>query len=222
MSARGARGMRQRAIALVLALTLPVALLAPVVAFGGPSEPKGSKSAPKEAGEKADHYDADNVTAISQYIETVAKGTERYVAKDYTAAIDTFKKAIQLNPRSPLASYLLAETYLTQSNLGEAEAAIAQAYEGDAKDPAVRSHVLFLRATLFERQKKWEDAKTAWQAYTEFAAKFSDAGTFPQTGAERVRVIQKLVELDKAYVAVRERIAAEKADAGKPATPAKK
>lgn len=205
---------------LALALVLPAALLVPLAAFGDPKTP--AKAAPAKSGEEK--YDADNITAISQYMETVAKGTERFLAKDTTGAIDTFRKAMQLSPRQPLAPYLLAEAYLTQNNLGEADAAIAQAYEGDTKDVATRSHVLFLRAVVYERQKKWEEAKTAWQAYTEHAAKVADAGAFPQTGAERVRAIVKVAELDKAYAGVRERIAAEKAekaDAGK-ASPAKK
>ncbi|HVH41906.1 MAG TPA: tetratricopeptide repeat protein [Labilithrix sp.] len=208
-----AAGSRPKALSLMLALAVPAIALVPLAASG---EPK-PKVAAKDAGQadKAEKYDPDNVTAISQYMETVVKGTERYVAKDHTAAIDTYKKAIQLSPRNPLAHYLLAEAYLAANNLGEADAAIAQAYEADSKTATVRSHVLFLRAAIFERQKKWDDAKVAWQAYTEHAAKSGDAGVFPQTGAERVRAIQKVVELEKAYVAVRERIAAEKADAGK-------
>ena len=85
----------------------------------------------------------------------------------------------------------------------------------------------FLRADIAERQKKWDQAKLAWQAYTEHAAKMgADAGAFPQTGAERLKAIQKVMDLEKAYAPVRERIAAEKADAGKSAPsatpPAKK
>lgn len=214
-----------RMLGLIVALAVPAALFAPLVASGDTRpKPAANKDGGQPAtGERSDKYDADNIIGISQYMETVAKGIERFVAKDTTTAIDTFKKAMQLNPRAPLAPYLLAEAYLSQNNLGEADAAIAQAYEADSKDAAIRSHVLFVRATLLERQKKWDDAKSAWQAYTEHAAKHVDAGTFPQTGAERVKAILKVTELDKAYVAVRERIAAEKADAGKGAsTPAKK
>jgi tetratricopeptide (TPR) repeat protein len=150
-------------------------------------------------------------------METIAKGNERFAAKDQTGAIDIYKKAIQLSPRNPLGHYLLAEAYLAAGNVPEAEAAIQMAYEGDSKNAAVRAHVLFVRADIFERQKKWEEAKAAWQAYIEHAAKLSDAGGYPQTGAERVKALQKVVDLETAYAAVRERIAAEKADAGKDA-----
>lgn len=169
----------------------------------------------------AEKYDPDNVVAISQYMELVAKGMALFTAKDPTGAIDTFKKAHLLAPRNPLASYLLAETYASQGNYGEAEAAIAQGLEpNDAKTPPiVRSHLLFLAADVAERQKKWPEAKAAWQAYAEHAPKV-DGGAFPATAAERMKIAERAAERAKVYAAVRERIANEK-DAGKPPAPKK-
>lgn len=214
-----ARGARSKAFSLILAVAVPAIALVPLVATGEP-KPKSAKPAAKEA-DHADKHDPDNITAISQYMETIAKGNERFVAKDHTTAIDTYKKAIQLSPRNPLAHLLLTEAYLATGNLGEAEAAIQQAYEADSKNATLRGHVLLARADVFERQKKWDQAKLAWQAYTEHASKLgADAGGYPQTGAERLKAIQKMLDLDKAYAVVRERIAAEKADAGK--SPSKK
>jgi Tfp pilus assembly protein PilF len=141
-----------------------------------------------------------------------------YAAKDTTGAIDTFKKAIQLAPRNPYGHYLLAEAYAGTGNLGEAEAAIQQAVElHDPKAHLVRAHVLFLAAQIAERQKKWEQAKAGWQAYNEHVAKMGpDSGAHHASGIERMKALQRVVDLDKAYGPVRERIAAEKADAGKP------
>lgn len=210
---------RSKAFHLLLALAFPAALVAPLaLAAEPPAKPA------KPAGEKK--YDPENVTAISRYMETVVKGTELFKDKDTTGAIDTYKKAVQLNPRHPAAYLLLSDAYLSTGNVGEAEAAIEQAYEGDTKDALLRAHVLFVRADLLERQKKLAEAKTAWQAYTEHAAKLGDAGVSLQTGAERVKAIQKVLEMEKAYAAVRERIAAEKAAAAasasaKPAAPKK-
>jgi predicted Zn-dependent protease len=201
--------------AVALALAVPLVALAPIAASGQPAKPV-EKPRPPE-GASPDRYDPDNVVAISQYMETLVKGTERFMAKDQTAAVDTFKKAVQLNPKHPLAHYLLAEAYLHANNLGEAEAAIAQAAEtADPKNAGLRSRVLFLVADVQERQKKWEQAKVAWQAYAEHAARFSDAG-HPQTSAERIKAIQRVLDGEKAYAAVRDRIAAERssADAGK-------
>jgi tetratricopeptide (TPR) repeat protein len=210
-----ARRSRSRVLGVVLAFVVPIVALVPVVAFG---EPK-PKPAAKPVQEKSEKNDPDNIVAISQYMELVVKGNERYVAKDYTNATDAFRKAIQLSPKNALAHYLLAEAYLGTGNLGEAEPEILLAQENaDARNPVLRARVLFVVADLFERQKKWEQAKTAWQAYAEQAAKFSgDGGTFPQSSAERLKAIQKVLEMEKAYAGVRERIAADKFDAGKPA-----
>ena len=113
---------------------------------------------------------------------------------------------------------LLSEAYLPTGNLGDAEAAIQQAYEVDSKNATLRGHVLLVGADVFERQKKWDQAKLAWQAYAEHASKLgADAGVYPQTGAERLKAIRRSSISTRRYAVVRERIAAEKADAGKSA-----
>ena len=203
---------------LALALILPAMLLVPLVAFGEGPDPAPKKKVMPSAGDVK--YDPEDVVAISQFMETVAKGNERYVAKDYTAAIDTFKKAVQLAPKNALGPYLLAEAYLANGNMSEAEAAIASAVDlaepKKAEKAETKARVLFLRADIFERQKKWPEAKTAWQAYVDVAGKVTgDAGVYPATGAERIRAIQKVIDLEAKYVGVRKRIAADKADAGK-------
>ena len=203
----------RRSFGVVLALAIPAIAFAPLAASGEPPKKPA-------AGERSDRYDPENITAISQYMELIVKGNERFFAKDYTVAIDTYRKAVQLSPKQPLAHYLLAEAYLQANNVGEAEAAITQALEvSDAtKNPPLRARVLFVRADLYEREKQWDKAKLAWQAYAEHTGRFADAG-FPNTAVERLKAIQKMLDLDKAYVAVRERIAAEKADGGKAAPP---
>jgi tetratricopeptide (TPR) repeat protein len=198
-----------------------MALAVPAVSFVLASEDasgdqKKPAKAPQQPGDQ--RYDPENITAISQYLDTVAKGNERFQAKDLTGAIDHYKKAVQLSPRHPLGHYLLGEAYVMNNNLAEAEAALLAAQEAsDAKSPTLRAHVLFAVADVYERQKKWDQAKTAWQAYSDYAGK-TDAGAFPTSAAERMKAIQKVIDLEKAYVAVRARIAAEKdggADGGK-------
>jgi tetratricopeptide (TPR) repeat protein len=221
-----------RALALALAagsMTLGVALVAQD-ASGQKSAPAAAAKPKAAAPDAGDRYDPDNITAISQFMETAVKGTEKYNAKDYPGAIDIFKKAIQLNPRQPLGPYLLGEAYLATANLAEAEAAFKTAEDlNDPKQPLVRSHVLFALADCYEREQKWAEARSAWQAYNDHAAKLGpDGGAYPQSGAARIKAIDDALKQDKAYEIVRQRIAAEKADAGapadagKPAAPAKK
>ena len=208
---------RGRVFALALgvgAMMLGVALLPGEAAGQKPSPGKPAPQQP-DAGER---HDPENVTALSQLMETLGKGTERYMAKDYPGAIDVYKKAIQLNPRHPLGPYLLGEAYLATNNLGEAEAAFKAAEElNDPKLQLVRSHVLFAVADVYERQKKWEQARAAWQVYTEHTSRLGpDGGGHAQSGAARMKAIDDWLKLDKQYEVVRQRIAAERSDAGAP------
>lgn len=200
----------------VLALAIPAAVLLPLAASGRAAPPKAgpAKTAPANAKSQADagdRHDPDNVTGISQFMETLVQGNAKYGAKDYPGAIDLYKRAIQLNPRSPLGPYMLGEAHLAMGNVSEAEAAFRQAEErSDSKDPALRSRVLFVVADVLERQKKWEPARAAWQKYAEHAAKFADAGAFPESAKKRLEVLDAAIDREKKYAEVRARIAAEK------------
>lgn len=206
--------MRNRVFAGLLALGIPGVILVPVAAIA--DKPNTS---PADGG--ATHYDPDNVSAISKFMESIVQGNTAFSAKDYTGAIDTYKRAIAFNPRNPLGPYLLGEAYLATGNLGEAEAAFKQAEElSDSKDPVLRSHVLFVVADVYEREKKWDKARDAWVKYNEHAKKVgADSGVFPSSGAARLKVIEDWLKLEKSYQGVRERILAErnagKGDAGK-------
>jgi tetratricopeptide (TPR) repeat protein len=206
---------RPRNVAFVVALSLGIASLVTTALGDGPTK----APPPKKGADAGERFDPDNITAISQYMKTLLEGNERYAAKDYAGAIDIYRRAIVLNPRSPLGHYLLGEGQLAAGNVGEAEAAFLAAQEAsDSRNPALRSHVLFAVADVYERQKKWSEAQRAWQVYSEHAGKYGDAGLHPATGAERLKVLDKVLSMEKAYVEVRARIAAEKdggADAGK-------
>ena len=221
---------RFRVLAVVVGATsIAVGLgLAPSDAAGDPPRPSApqarrSASAP-DAGEK---HDPENVTSLSPFMVLVGKGNELYAAKEFAGAIDVYKKAIQLSPKNPLGPYLLGEGYLATNSLSEAEAAFKAAAEiNDAKTPPpIRSHVLFAVADCYEREKKWEQARVAWQTYTDHAAKLgADSGAHPLSGVARLKALDDWLTLEKQSEQVRQRIAAEKADAAPDAAkpPAKK
>lgn len=186
-----------------------IALSAAVASLGTAAFGDGKKEPPKK--DAAERFDPDNVTAISQFMKTLVEGNAKYAAKDYAGAVDLYRRAIKLSPRNPLGHYLLGEGQLAAGNLGEAEAAFLAAQEvSDSRNPALRSKVLFAVADVYERQKKWPEAQKAWQAYVEHANKYADAGTHPASGAERLKAVEKILELEKSYADVRARIAAEK------------
>jgi tetratricopeptide (TPR) repeat protein len=176
------------------------------------SKASSASSSPAAQGPKRD---PDNIAGLSMFMEGTLKGNAQYLAKDYQGAIDTYRQAMTLAPKNPLGPYLLGEAQLATNNLPEAEASFAQAESlSDNRDPQLRSHILFCVANVKELRKKTEEAKAAWQSYSEHASKFTDAGGFPQTGTARIQVIDDLVKLNKAYEIVRQRIAAEKTDGG--------
>jgi tetratricopeptide (TPR) repeat protein len=186
-----------------LPLLLVAALLAAAPAI---ADEKPSKKAPAAA----DRHDPDNVRGLSAYIEALNKGVAKYIAKDYPGALDLFRAAIPLAPKNALGHYFIAETQIATGNLPDAEATLKQAEAlTDDKNAGLRAKVLFVTADTKERLKKWDEAKAAWQAYVEYAQKHADVA-FAQSGTSRIQALDDMLKQEKAYVAVRERIAAEK------------
>ena len=92
----------------------------------------------------------------------------------------------------------------------------------DDRDPNVRGKLLFLTADMKEREKKWDEAKTAWKDYGDYSAKHGDAGMSPATPPARIQAIDEMIKQDRAYDVVRQRILDELRDAGPPAVDASK
>jgi hypothetical protein len=103
---------------------------------------------------------------------------------------------------------LIGEAQLAAGNIAEAEAAWNRALlESSEKDPAVRGRILFVIADLKERQWKWEDAKVAWQVYSDWARSVPSESAFPASALSRRQVIDVMLRQDKNYEIVRRRIA---------------
>ena len=194
-------------------LGAPALVLLPLAAAWGDDAPAAKPAS--DAG--VTRRDPDNKTALAEWMERCIKGNAKYLAKDIPGAIDLYKQAIQLAPKKPLPHYLLAEAQLGAGNLPEAEAALGDAEQtSDDRDPNVRGKILFVLADVKEREKKWDDAKTAWKTYGDYAAKHLDAGMTPATPPARVQAIDDMLKQDKAYDLVRQRIADEGKDSAQP------
>jgi tetratricopeptide (TPR) repeat protein len=186
-------------------LTLAVALGAtPAMADGasgaGASKKKNSDdSATTDSGDKSGFKDG------------VADGSAKYAAGDYPGAVAAFQKAVEAAPKNPLGHYFLGEAQLKAGNLTEAEAAWNRAsLAATEKDAALRAKILFCLADLKERQKKWDDARAAWQVYLDWGAKYPEAKAYAGSGTSRQGMIDAAQKQDKAYDVVRQRIAATK------------
>jgi tetratricopeptide (TPR) repeat protein len=193
-------------VALALALAVPSLAFAPLgLAADRAKTPAASKA---DGGAPQDGSD---------FSAAINAGSVKYVAKDYPGAIELYQKATQLQPRNPLGYYMLGEAQLGAGSLPETEKAWLQADQViDNGPPGVKEKVLFVLADLRELQKRWDDAKAAWQRYADFCAKNPDLPAFPDSATARIKAIDDMQKQDKAYEIVRQRIKDEKSDAGAP------
>jgi tetratricopeptide (TPR) repeat protein len=182
------------ALLLLLAPALALSpLLAPMVARG---------DGPKKSG------DAAASASNREYATDLSQGNAKYVARDFDAAIALYRKAIEVSPNLPSGHYLLGEAQLAAGHLDEAEASWGRALGASDKDPSLHAKVLFVLADLKERQRKWDDAKAAWQAYLDWADRHPNASAFPPSALSRQQVLDAVIKQDKSYEVVRQRIAA--------------
>jgi tetratricopeptide (TPR) repeat protein len=159
--------------------------------------------------------DPDNKKGISPYMEMVVKGNAAFMARDIPGAITTFQDAIKLKPEEMLAFYRLGEAELEAGKIDDAdktwESALSkkcsQGCEAPMSPDTLKAKVLFNIASLRERQQKWDVAKDAWQSYAAFLQGNPKAHGFPATAAERIKQIDRRVQLEVDYGKVKQRIA---------------
>jgi tetratricopeptide (TPR) repeat protein len=177
---------------------------------GGASGTGGTKATSKK--DAADATPAPPKNAPSkEYVKLCEAGNAKYAGRDFAGAIEQYRKAIELTPKHALAFYFMGEAQLASGNLTEADAAWTRAsLESNEQDPALRARVLFVVADLREREKRWDDAKAAWQVYLDWATKYPTSNAFASTAQSRLQVIDTMLKQDKAYDVVRERIASTK------------
>jgi tetratricopeptide (TPR) repeat protein len=208
---------RSRLARLVPALLLVPAHVLALALAAGPALAEGKN--------KPDTESAEASGGGAKYREACKDGNTKYAARDFVGAIAAYQKAIEIDPNNALGHYFLGEAQLAAGNLIEAEAAWNRAsLAATDKEAPLRARVLFVLADLKERQKKWDEAKAAWQVYLDWATKFPRAGAFPGSAQSRQQVLEAMQKQDRAYAVVRQRIADTKSggvfsDLSKPAPP---
>jgi tetratricopeptide (TPR) repeat protein len=187
-------------------IVLPLAAASPLSAWAD-----GGKGASKKKDDSAADAPAAAAKPSKEYVKLCEGGNAKYAGRDFAGAIDEYRKAIELTPKQGLAYYLMGEAQLAAGNLAEADAAWNRAsLESGDQDPALHARVLFVIADIRERQKRWDDAKAAWQVYLDWGAKYPNANVVTASGQSRQQVIDTMMKQDKAYDVVRERINATK------------
>ncbi len=174
------------------------------------------RNAPKAAGTAQKVYDPDNVRGISHAMESHLVGIEKYRARDYAGALETFKAGITLNPKLVIGYLLAAEACVALNKLEDADNFVNQAEPlTDDRNAEMRSKTLYAIADIKERRRHTADAEGAWKVYAQYVAQHPDAGAHPLTAQTRLSYLGDLLKLEQAYVGVRERIAREKLDGGR-------
>lgn len=186
---------------------LMVTTCAGIVALVDPSADAAGKK--KDGAAFHPDHDPNNITGLSEAVEIVSQGNKKFEDKDVQGAIDAYRRAIALAPKNPLGHYFLGVGLLAAGNPQEAEISFNQAVSVGESNPGVKARALFALADLKERQKKWEEAKAAWQTYADYVTKHSDAG-YAESGQTKMLAVDEMLKQDKAYDVVRERIAADK------------
>jgi tetratricopeptide (TPR) repeat protein len=169
--------------------------------------------------------DPDNHRGISPYMELVVKGQASFTARDLPGAISAFQDAIKLKPDEVLAFYRLGEAEQESGKLDDAEKAweaalskkCSQGCDAQNTPDNLKAKVMFALASLRERQQKWPAAKEAWQAYAAFLEGNPKVHGFPATAADRIKQVDRRVQLEADYGKVKQRIASRIAEKEKEA-----
>lgn len=155
------------------------------------------------------------------YVRKVREGVEAVVASNLDAGIAAFEEAIRIDPTFPEAHYYLGEA---QRMKGELEAAVVS-FRNAAQRAAQQADLLFqarslhaVAQTLEQIPEKAEEARLAWNEAMSFGtARRQVYG--PEIAQGRMQIIEALQTQERAYVAVRERIAARAAQQATPNRP---
>lgn len=180
-------------------------LFSPTALAQGKAEKKPAAAAPK-AGAGEVKRDPQGIVGISPFWESLKKGDDLYVARDFDGAIASFKEAITKEPQNAMGHYRIGEAHLAKNELSEAEASWVAALRYVGSDKSLKGKILFVLADLRERQKSLDDATDRWNAYSEFAKQNPDAKTYPASAEERKKRIAAWKEMQVQYAAVRKRI----------------
>jgi tetratricopeptide (TPR) repeat protein len=170
--------------------------------------------------------DPENRKGLSPYMELVLKGDASFVARDVPGAIAAYQDAIKMKPDELIAFYRLGEAEQDSGKLDDAdkawEAALGrkchQGCDRHNTHENMRAKVLFAIAGLRERQHNWPAAKEAWESYSAFVKENPNVSGYPATAIDRIKQVDRRVQLEADYGKVKERIAARVAEKEREAT----
>jgi len=174
-------------------LTTACALLAGLLCAAGAASAKGT-----DAGDKPH---APPEAAI------IAHGNEVYLLKDYEKALDLYREAAAQNPKKPQAHYFIGCAQRALKRYDEAVESFKTAYLLSVDDEWAKGIASYNIALTYEAAGRLDEAAGAWDDFIKFAGAKKKLAALVEDARERAKAIDRVAALEKAYVAVRERIA---------------
>jgi tetratricopeptide (TPR) repeat protein len=150
--------------------------------------------------------DPEGIKGISPFWEALKAGDNAYIARDFDAAVEAYRKAITAEPRNPTGHLRMGEAQVAKGDMEEGEKSYTAASRFAAKDPVLKAKALFLLADLRERQKNHKEARDRWAMYADFAKEQQQAKAHPKTAADRSQRVEQWQKLQAEYAPVKERI----------------
>lgn len=165
-----------------------------------------AKPAAKPAAKGEVRRDPKGVKGLSPFWESLKKGDDLYVARDFDGAIAAYREAIAKEAQNALGHYRMGEAQLAKGDLQEAEASWVAALRYVGQNATLKAKIMFVLADLRERQKQYDDAKERWTAYEQFAKQSPAAKTYPASATERKKRVDAWKKMLEDYAAVKTRI----------------
>jgi tetratricopeptide (TPR) repeat protein len=206
------------AVALAVAATSGSALAQGKKASGGDKKASATASS-STLGPDGVRRDPAGIKGISPYHEMLAKGRKLFQNKDYDGAIASFQEAVKLDAKNAYAYVLIAEVQLSKGDVDAAKQTLTDARDKEGAELA-KAKLRFLAADTSERaipgipSKPTVEAlaplvdlaKQTWDAYAAFVAEHTKAPDYRASSTERKKRLDGRVELEKAFVPVKQRI----------------
>ena len=143
---------------------------------------------------------------VGPFWDAVSKGDAAYAARDFEAAIQSYRAAIEKEPNNPMGHYRLGEAMLAKSDMNEAEQSWQTGLRFVGKDEKLRAKLLFVLSDLRERQRNYDEAVGRWKEYEKHAQSQPEARAFPATAVERQKRVAEWKQISADALAVKERI----------------
>lgn len=166
-----------------------------------------AQAVPKKAAAGEVKRDPNGIQGSSPFRESMKKGDNAYVARDYDGAISAYKDAITKEPQNALGHYRIGEAHLAKGDMQEAEASWGAGLRYVGANHPLRAKLMFVLADLRERQKSYDDATEAWTKYESFVREQAQSKGYPASAAERKKRVAEWKKLVADYAEVKKRIA---------------